>query len=307
MSKENQGTSGHALLAGTDCIPCLVRQGLAMVRRSGSSPREEELLMRGLLAQVGRLEWDMSPPELSGAIQAWVSRETGCPDPYLEDRALQQKAARDLLPELKQWMFRQPDHLRAALKIAAVGNSIDLGAREEVNPGSLRQEVSLLLNGTVHGPVGRWLRELEQVRHLVYLADNAGEIVWDSLLIEAMGPERVTLVVRGAPVLNDATLKEAKDLSLPGLRRLMDNGSSLAGTVLQTCSEDLRRVMCEADMVLAKGQGNFESLSGWDGPVWFLFLVKCRRVATHGGVPLGQLALLPVQGAGKRPSKGVKL
>jgi len=182
--------------------------------------------------------------------------------------------------------------------VAAVGNCIDLGAREQVNLADLRQEVEVLLERPLHGPVEQWLRRVEQAAHLVYLADNAGEIVLDSLLIDALGPERVTLVVRGAPVLNDATLREAEDLDLRSIRGLMDNGSPFAGTVLSSCKPDFLILLGEADMILAKGQGNFESLSGWEGPAWFLFLVKCGRVSEHCGVPTGDLVLLPGAGVG---------
>ncbi|OQA21119.1 MAG: hypothetical protein BWY63_01362 [Chloroflexi bacterium ADurb.Bin360] len=111
---------------------------------------------------------------------------------------------------------------------------------------------------------------------ILYLADNAGEIVLDRLLIEALGPARVTVAVRGAPVINDATM----------------DGSDAPGTVLSDCSEAFQERFRKADLVISKGQGNFETLSGAPRDVCFLFKVKCPVISSNVGLPPGTQALL---------------
>jgi hypothetical protein len=127
----------------------------------------------------------------------------------------------------------------------------------------------------------------------LYLADNAGEIAFDRLLIEQISPERVTLAVRGAPVINDATLVDAQAVGLDEIVKIVDNGSDVPGTLLNDCSLEFRRRFAEADLILAKGQGNFESLSNQSGNLFFLFKVKCPLVANQIQQPIGMQVLSP--------------
>jgi hypothetical protein len=126
----------------------------------------------------------------------------------------------------------------------------------------------------------------------LYLADNAGEIVFDGLLIAQLPRDRVTLAVRGAPILNDATLEDARAAGLGEMALLVDNGSDAPGTLLDECGPVFREAYRQADLVIAKGQGNFESLSGEGGTIFFLFSVKCPVIADHSGHPQGTQVLL---------------
>ena len=130
----------------------------------------------------------------------------------------------------------------------------------------------------------------------MYLADNAGEIVFDRLLVDAIleaaaARLEITVAVRGGPVLNDATLEDARAAGFPEGVRLLENGSDAPATLLEQCSEAFRQVFGEADLVLAKGQGNYESLSGVDRPVYFLLKAKCQVVASDLGCAPGDLVL----------------
>ena len=127
---------------------------------------------------------------------------------------------------------------------------------------------------------------------ILYLADNAGEIVFDRVLIEQLSAPRVTLVVRGAPVINDATMIDACAAGLHEIVNVIDNGSDAPGTILEDCSEDFRRRFTEADVVLAKGQGNFETLSDAPREVFFLFKAKCSVIAERAGWSVGSLVLM---------------
>ncbi len=120
---------------------------------------------------------------------------------------------------------------------------------------------------------------------ILYLADNAGEIVFDRLLVEALAPQRVTLAVRGTPVLNDATAADARAVGLTEICEVIDNGSDAPGTVLEDCSREFRQRFSTADLIIAKGQGNFETLSEAPGNIFFLFKVKCPVIATRTGLP----------------------
>ena len=126
---------------------------------------------------------------------------------------------------------------------------------------------------------------------ILYLADNAGETVFDRKFLEQFPPGRVTVAVRGAPALNDATIEDARKAGLHRVAKLMDNGSGAPATVLSDCSAAFRRIFDEADLIVAKGQGNYESLSSSAANIYFLFRVKCRLVEGHCGHPMGSLVL----------------
>ncbi|HSL95369.1 MAG TPA: ARMT1-like domain-containing protein, partial [Thermoleophilia bacterium] len=121
----------------------------------------------------------------------------------------------------------------------------------------------------------------------------------DGLLIEQLPRDRVVVAVRGAPVLNDATLADARAAGLDALAAVIGNGSDAPGTVLSDCSPEFRRVFAEADVIVSKGQGNYESLSDFEAPVFFLLKVKCPLAARHAGLPLGAHALLRPSVAGR--------
>ncbi|GAF94354.1 unnamed protein product, partial [marine sediment metagenome] len=133
------------------------------------------------------------------------------------------------------------------------------------------------------------------------LADNAGEIAVDRLLIQELGPQRVTMAVRGAAVINDVTFADARQVGMPELVEVIDNGSDAPGTLLDDCSASFCKRFCEADLIIAKGQGSFETLSEIESNIFFLFKVKCPVIAAHVGLPTGTHALL--RSKGKRPPR----
>ncbi len=184
--------------------------------------------------------------------------------------------------------------LREALGYAMVGNYIDFGALGSVDEGKLR---IMLADASERVPADSeayaiLLERLSTARELVYLTDNCGEVVMDKLLIEYLREAyphlSITVLVRGKPILNDATREDAMEIGLdriPGIR-VMDNGDGLAGTALGRISPAARDALGAADLILAKGQGNFETLQGCGLPICYAFLCKCRLFADRFGVPM---------------------
>ena len=134
-------------------------------------------------------------------------------------------------------------------------------------------------------------RAVDEARDILYLADNAGEIVFDRLLIEEMPRDRITLVVRGSPVINDATREDAEAAGLSSLVTVIDNDSDVPGTILESCSPDFRSRFAQCDLVIAKGQGNYETLAGENQNIFFLFKTKCPVIARDVGNEVGQMAV----------------
>jgi damage-control phosphatase, subfamily I len=186
-----------------------------------------------------------------------------------------------------------------AARLAIAGNVIDMGSNGNLTEAEVRQSLSKALTEPFFGEEERFVQAIAQAKSVLYLADNAGEIAFDKLLVEQIikqvSQERVTLVVRGAPVLNDATMIDVHTVGIDQIVEAIANGSDAPGTILNDCSEDFRRRFAEADLIIAKGQGNFETLSNNPSNIFFLFKVKCAVIANLVNQPLGMQMLIHSQ------------
>jgi uncharacterized protein with ATP-grasp and redox domains len=169
---------------------------------------------------------------------------------------------------------------------------IDFGVKGTINDEEVREAIGRAFEAPFSGDVEEFRRGVHEARRILYLADNAGEIVLDRLLIEQLPKERVVLAVRGRPVINDATMMDAQSAGLSGLVEVIDNGSDVPGTAVAECSAAFQGRFAEADLIIAKGQGNFETLSEEPANIFFLFKVKCPVVSSHVGLPVGTHVLL---------------
>lgn len=275
-----------------DCIPCFVRQALDASRMTTEDAVAQVRIMRGLLRWLADVDLSESPPRVAQRIHRYL-REISCEsDPYQRVKDLHNRIALGLLPELRERVNNASLPLELAARLAVAGNVIDMGPSATVTEQYIRESIERALREPLleRGP-GEFQRAVEAAGSILYLADNAGEIALDRLLIEVLGPERVTVVVRGAPVINDATRVDAHVVGLDDIVRVIDNGSDAPGTLLADCSRELQRRFAASDLIIAKGQGNFESLEGERGNIFFLFKVKCPVIADHVGLTVGTHAL----------------
>ena len=276
-----------------DCIPCFVRQGLDAARLVTAEPALLETIMRQVLLLAAGTDLTLPPVTIGAAIHRRVRELTGNPDPYRAVKSEHNQLVTDVLPDLSGLLRRAPDPLVTAARLAIAANVIDLGVPGALTPDQVLAELHGVLNEPFHGDAEAFTTALAGARNVLYLADNAGELAVDRLLIQEIGPDRVTLVVRGGAVINDATEVDAVQAGLTDLVEVIDNGSDAPGTVLSDCSEDFRLRFYTADLIIAKGQGNYESLCGAVANIFFLFKVKCPAVARQTGLPVGTHALLP--------------
>jgi uncharacterized protein with ATP-grasp and redox domains len=137
--------------------------------------------------------------------------------------------------------------------VAIGGNLLDVGAKTQIAAEDLPAHLETIWTQPLRGDLEGLFREAERARTILYLADNAGEIVFDKLLIEQLPAEKITLFVRGSPVLNDATAADAEAAGLPELVPVLGNGSDAPGTILNDCSAEFRAWFDRADLIIAKG------------------------------------------------------
>jgi len=290
-----------------DCITCLIRQTLEAARFVSADPALHERVMRDVLRMAAELDLSHAPPLLTQRVQRHIRALTGASDPY---RELKQRANAVVLgaqPHLRTEVQSAGDPLAAAVRLAIAGNTIDAGANGADSVERIEQELGMAHQRPFHGDIDEFRRAVGSARSILFLTDNTGEIVIDRLLAEQLPLERITFAVRGAPVLNDATLADARFAGLDRLAEVIDNGSDAPGTVLADCSREFRRRFAATDLIVAKGQGNYETLSEEPHDIFFLFAVKCDVAARHAGLPRGTQVLLrsAVEKASAQPSATV--
>ena len=270
-----------------ECIPCFARQALEAARFVTDDAEVHERLLRNVLRATADMNLSQCPPVLARQIHRALRSMTGVADPYRAAKDRFNRMALDMLPEMEAMVAGAADPFALALRLSIAGNVIDLG----VNGGIMEEEIRRCIRNALHEPFAGDVDALRQLvegaQRILYLADNAGEIVFDRLLIEQLPADRMTLAVRGGPILNDATMEDARAAGLCELVEVIGNGSDVPGTILDDCSGAFRQCFAEADLVIAKGQGNFETLSDEPCNIFFLFKAKCPVIAGHVGLPLG--------------------
>jgi len=274
--------------AAPECFVCLLSQALRTSRLLALDQGQTQSLLRQSCSFLATTDFDRTPPEISEDLYHLFYRLTGNPDPYYHLKRESIEKARELYPELKKKISEAADPLKASLKVSLAGNVIDFGAGAVADWASLE---SFLNPGQLEIDHYEWLKEdLKRARKIIFLGDNAGETVFDRLFLEQL-ERKVIYAVREKPIINDATLEEARLSGLEEVAELVSSGCQAPGTVLKSCHPGFLKLLSEADLILAKGQGNFECLEQERGPFYFLLKAKCEVVARHLGVKPGSLVL----------------
>ncbi len=276
-----------------DCLPCFFRQALGAARAATDDARIQREVMDAVAALVPEFPLEITPPEIAQQVYRIVYRITENDDPYREAKRQSNDKALSIYSRLKEIVARSDDPLLTACKLAIAGNSIDLGPQVE------QCDLDSVIESTLKSPLAydnypEFYRCIESASNVLYLADNAGEIVFDKLLIEELYRDRnlnITVVVREAPIINDATLEDAQSVGLTELAKVITNGTDAPATILSQCSSEVRQLYDSADIVISKGQGNYESLSDEKARIFFFLRAKCPVVAIPLNVEVGAAIL----------------
>ncbi len=275
-----------------DCIPCLIRQTLEAARFVSKDEELHRQIMKDILGAASLLDFKQSPPAFAQQIHRRIKAATGNEDPYDQAKKTFNVLARDLLPEIRGKIADADKPFELALKVAVAGNVIDFGINGNITESDVRKAVGEIIKSPIEGNIAELQQAVQDHQRILYLADNAGEIVFDRLLLEQLPLQRVTLAVRGKPILNDATRKDAEFAGIDKLVKVIDNGSDAPGTILSDCSAEFLEYFENADLIIAKGQGNFETLSNCRKNIFFLMKVKCEVIANRTGFPVGTHLML---------------
>ncbi len=282
-----------------DCVVCIAKQALKAARLASNDEGIQERVLRATLRKLAEIEWVGTPPELvrASGVSEIISSITGVKDPYREVKRVSNEEALSLIPEVESILNSSSDRLKVAVKLAIAGNVIDFAAVEQYD---LRRTINEVLSKEPRVNHYEALRkDLLEGDSLLYFADNAGEIVFDKVLlreaIRARGRafKKISFVVKGGPIINDATMEDVEQVRLheiPNIRFLkVSNG--VKGTGPERNSSEVLSWIKAHDVIISKGQGNYEDLSEVPG-IYFLFLVKCPVVAHDVGAEVGDVIIL---------------
>jgi uncharacterized protein with ATP-grasp and redox domains len=278
----------------TGCIPCFARQAVEAAEMSTEDPELRQLIIRKALHGMAELPFDRTPPHAGMIIHRIVKNLLGDIDPYQELKAFYNRKALSLYSEMKAIVSNAEDPIETAARLAIAGNNIDFGIRSNDDHVDLHGVIEeALRKPLVIDHMERFTESLEQSHRILYVADNAGEVVFDRVLVEEIKDfeDRVVFAVKGEPVLNDATMQDAEEAGLTGIVRVIGNGSDAPGTIIETCSDSFLAELSRSDLIISKGQGNYETLSEEPRNVFFLLKAKCPVIARDLGVQVDDLVL----------------
>jgi len=276
-----------------DCFPCMLNQALEAARVATPDEAQQREILNKVMGLLIGLRLDASPPEIARKSHRLVRELSGNPDPYKDQKHEYNTRALALLPELRSQVEQAQDPLELAVRLSIAGNVIDFGAmasgfdfdREWKNADRASFGIS---------DYEAFKADVQEARSILYFGDNAGEIAFDRLLVEVLqkiSEAEITFVVRGEPVLNDVTLEDARFVGLDRLVPVLDNGNDAPGTVLPEVRPEVRTLFESSDVIIAKGQGNYETLSDAPGNIYFLFQVKCPVIGRDAGAEVGRYVL----------------
>ncbi len=270
------------------CIPCILTQVLATARRV----TPDEWLHRRVLVEAMELlqkgDFDRSPAEVVHEVLSGALGVLGNPDPYAEDRAKSLTAAQSLEAKAREAIRSAADPLLAAAKLAAAANAWDAVVLGSLDPVAMIERA--LDRPFATDEYAGFKQAIAAAGKVLYLLDNAGEVVFDRLLIEQLGGRKVPCVARHSVVCNDVTPADLAGFFAPEVE-VIDPGVDGMGLPLSLCSKEFRQRWAGSDVILAKGPANFETLEAAEGKAFFLLAVKCPRVAEHLRCAVGDVVL----------------
>jgi uncharacterized protein with ATP-grasp and redox domains len=271
-----------------ECIPCFFKQALFAAREATDDERKIKRILDTVASRIPDIPLGSPPPHTARLIYGAIGEVTGVSDPF---RALKDQSIRTALghyKKMKSLVESSSEPLRTAAMIAIAGNVIDFGSHQNFD---LEEEMNTVMEKPLSiDHYESFKRTVASARTILYLGDNAGETVFDRILIETMGKNTI-YAVRDIPIINDATLEDARKSGLDSVARIMSSGCDAPGTILNRCSPEFMEIFRIADAIISKGQGNLECLSDETGPIFYLLKVKCSVITRSLGAPKGGMIL----------------
>jgi len=272
-----------------DCYPCFFHQALRTARMITKDEKKILDILNKVSQLLPQISFDATPPEIGKEMYTLIAQMTKVSDPYKTiKQECTQKALR-MYPEVKRRIKESSHRLEMAVRAAVAGNIIDFGAYAEFD--FHKDLETVFTQDFAINDLPEFQEAVKKARRIMYIGDNAGETVFDRLLIEEMN-KPTQFVVREKPIINDAVYQDAVEAGLDKAAEIISSGSDAPGNILSLCSDEFLEAYNQADLIISKGQGNYEALSEESRPIFFLLKAKCPVIATDIGVPQGSIVLI---------------
>lgn len=266
-----------------DCYFCHIKtvQNLVNKFKPTNSTAEEFIFSVHKILNENR---ELANPMLATLIHRAAKEKLQVKDLYAEEKHLANKILLDNYQYWRDYIDSSNDPFHTAVRLAVIGNIIDYGAHS-VKDDLYGQIKSLLRIELKIDKTPEFKEAVQSAGSILYLGDNAGEIFFDRLLIETLGHSNITFVTRGYPVINDVTEEDARLVGIDKLAKIISNGYDAPSTLIDNCSQEFKDAYEQADLIISKGQGNFEGLMNEGHPnTFFLLIAKCNAIAELLGV-----------------------
>ncbi len=273
-----------------ECFPCFLRQTIIALDQHPEARTRYEEILKAVLPVIADAD-TLKPPAYTTTFIHRLIRERIGGDPFKNIKLAYNNIAMDLCPQLREKIRKSAEPLWTAARLAIAGNVIDFGIYTSID---IESSIARALEHRIAVDDYTSFRDaLSETETVLYLLDNCGEIAFDRLLIEELMSQgkEVTAVVKGSPVLNDVTREDAVQVGLDRICRVIDNGSDAIGTIIEWTSAEFQKAFGASDLVISKGQGNFETLTEAGKRTFFLFQSKCDLVSKELGLSPGSMLL----------------
>lgn len=266
--------------AGLECIYCIVRKADSLFSKYEADKDKKLKFMKEVFKVVSMSEKGDTSPYLNSKIIEMLNNEFNLGDTYYEVKKEYNALAISMEEEILGFIYDSEDKLLTALKYAMIGNFIDFGAMDKVDIDELRKLIKNVPQQLIDAEEYEgFVEKLKNAGQIAYIIDNAGEIVFDKIfikIIKEIYPNiTINVIVRGDPVYNDATIIDAKEVGLCNIANVVENGTAIPGTQLNKINMKSKEIIDDADLIISKGQGNFETLFGCGKNIYYIFLCKC--------------------------------
>lgn len=279
------------MIVKPDCIVCSINSVLNLFKNGILDSKYQEEVIRQVLKYYSEADYKQLTIEAAKNVQTIIKKVTGNPDPYKTLKDKYNQKALEYYNKYKELLKTEVNATNKALKLAIAGNIIDFGPTHDFDVDKKIQDV--LSSDFPINDSEIFFEEIKKSKSILYLCDNTGEIVFDKLFIETLNHPNITLAVRNEPVLNDATLEDVKFIGIDKVvNKVITNGDCAPGTLLKAVSSEFLEYFNNVDLIISKGQGNFEGLSSvTDKNIYFLLTVKCEEIAKAIGVKKGDCVI----------------
>ena len=278
------------------CIECLEREVIKISKKVS-----DDLTVREAIKDYGdsvlkEHKTTATAPYITGLVYDYAKEKSGVTDPYYHEKHIFNKMALEFIDQLNlnDLIHDSKDAFDTALRLSIAGNIIDFSIGKDIKKQDVKQSIDDSLNALIFGIESQDLDvAIKKADRIMFISDNAGEIAFDKLLVNKMDKKKVTYVVKGSAIVNDATMSDAVEVGMDQLVTVIDNGAGTQGTLLELCSDTFKKAFDDSDLIIAKGQANYETLCNiTDKNFYFLLRAKCNVIAENIGCPQGSFVLL---------------